>query len=146
MKNNPTDRMKDPFYAGLLFQIENIICQADDDAKSKGLQLTDSQVRSSLIRTQKKLQGGDPEIPQTNAREKILADLIDSLCRAPEALREETSADDGALQGKPLDILDWVRALETVEDSVKTRKSNIPGSRDYLEFLHAFIREAKGLR
>lgn len=38
--------MKDPFYAGLLFQIENIICQADDEAQSKGIRLTDSQIKS----------------------------------------------------------------------------------------------------
>ncbi|MEI6514360.1 MAG: hypothetical protein WCO77_00150 [bacterium] len=139
---NPIDRMKDPFYAGLMFQIESIICQVDNDAKINGLQLTDSQVRSSLIKAQKKLLGETPVIPQTNEREKILAGLITSLCLAPEALREE-AGNNG--EKKPLDILDWAKALEAVEDSVKTRKSDIPGSRDYLNFAQGFIRQAKGL-
>ena len=144
MKTNPTDRMKDPFYAGLLFQVENIINQADSDARSKGLQLTDSQVRSALIKTQKKLQGGEPEISETNEREKILAALIDSLIRAPNALMEQSTTEDGRAEEKSLNISDWVKALETVEDSVQTRKSNIPGSRDYLDFVHGFIGQAKG--
>ena len=139
MRSNPTDRMKDPFYAGLLFQIENIICQADDYAKTKGLQLTDSQVKSALIKTQKKLQGGEPDIPETNERERILAELVNSLIHAPDPLMEQTTTDDGRAEEKPLNISDWVKALETVEDSVKTRKSNIPGSRDYLDFVHGFI-------
>jgi len=146
MRSNPTDRMKDPFYAGLLFQIENIICQADDEAKTKGLQLTDSQVKSALIKTQKKLQGGEPDIPETNERERILAELVNCLIHAPDALMEQTTTGDGRAEEKPLNISDWVKALETVEDSVKTRKSHIPGSRDYLDFVHEFIGQAKGMK
>jgi hypothetical protein len=108
MKNNPTDRMKDPFYAGLLFQIEHIICQADDDAKSK-------------------------TIP-----------LIDSLCRAPQALTERITKDDGTVDDRPLSTSDWLKALETVEDSVKTRKCSTPGSRTYLDFAHGFMAQARG--
>ena len=63
MKNNPTDRMKDPFYAGLLFKIEQIICQVDDEAKRQGLELTDSQIRSALVKARKKVAGEDPDIP-----------------------------------------------------------------------------------
>lgn len=138
MKMNPTDRMKDPFYAGLLFQIENIICQADDDAVSRRIQLTDSQVRSALIKTQKKLQGGDPEIPETTEREQVMALLINSLINAPSNLKESGQ------EVKPIDLQDWLNALDTVEDSINTRKSSIPGSRVYLNFIHGFIDQAKG--
>ena len=76
--------MKDPFYAGLLFQIEQMICQADDEAKSKGQILTDSQIRSALIKTRKRVGGGGPDIPETNERERIIAKLINNLFQAPE--------------------------------------------------------------
>jgi hypothetical protein len=119
--------MKDPIYAGLLFQIESQLSQVDEVAQSKGVQLTDSQVKSALIKAQKKLQGGTPAIPQTNDREKLLAGLIDSL--------RDTTVDQHL----------WANALETVVGSIKTRTGNIPGSRDYLEFVQGFIRSAKGL-
>lgn len=144
MKNNPTDRMRDPFYAGLLFQIEHIICQADDDAKSKAIPLTDSQIRSALIKTQKTLKGQSPDIPATTDKDKLLAALIDSLCRAPQALTERITKDDGTAEDRPLRTSDWIKALETVEDSVKTRKSSTPGSRTYLEFAHGFMAQARG--
>lgn len=147
MTSKPIDRMKDPFYVGLLFQIESIICRADDDAKTKGLQLTDSQVKSALIKTQKKLQGGDPDIPETNERERLLAGLIERLIQAGSSSRVEHSANgDGRAEDGAPSTSDWAKALETVEDSLKTRKSNVPGSRDYLDFVHGFIGQAKGMR
>ncbi len=138
--------MKDPFYAGLLFQIEQMICQADDDARTKGLELTDSQVRSAIIKAQKKVQGDKPAISETNERERILAALIDSVCQAPDALMERVTADDGTEHDQPIETADWVNALETVQDSIKTRKSSVPGSRDYLNFVHGFIAQAKGTK
>ena len=145
MKHNPTDRLKDPFYAGLLFQIEQIICQADDAAKSQGLELTDSQVRSALIKAKKKVEGGDPDILEATERDRILAMLIDSLYQAPDDLIEQTTGEDGATHAQPLRISAWVKALEAVEDSVKTRKSSSPGSRNYLNFVQGFIRQANGI-
>ena len=144
MKHNPIDRMKDPFYAGLLFKIEQMICLADDEAKSQGLELTDSQVRSALIKAKKKVEGGEPDIPDATERDRILALLIDGLFQAPDDILEQTPGADGRVQEEPLRISEWVKALETVEDSVKTRKSNIPGSRDYLNFVHRFIQQAEG--
>jgi len=77
MKDSPTDRMKDPFYARLLFKIEQMICVADAEAKSQGLELTDSQVRSALVKAQKKVAGGEPDIPNATERDRVLAMLID---------------------------------------------------------------------
>lgn len=144
MGKDPTDRMRDPFYAGLLCQIEHIICQADGDAKSKGIRLTDSQIKSALNKTRKKLEGGAPEIPTGSEKDGIIAQLIDSLSLAHHDLMERQRDPNGTETDKPLDVTDWVRAIETVEDSVKTRKSHIPGSRDYLDFVRGFIEQAKG--
>ena len=143
MKNNPTDRMKDPFYAGLLFKIEQMICMADDEAKRQGLELNDSQVRSALIKAKKKVEGGEPDIPEVTERDRVLAMLIDGLFQAPDDILEQTTGAGGTVQEEPLRISEWCKALETVEDSVKTRKSNIPGSRNYLNFVHRFIQQAE---
>jgi len=143
MKDNPTDRMKDPFYAGLLFKIEQMICQVDDEAKSQGLELTDSQIRSALVKARKKVEGEDPDIPEATERDRILAVLIDGLFQAPDDIMEQIPGADGTVEEEPLRLSEWIKALETVEDSVKTRKSNIPGSRDYLNFVHRFIQQAE---
>ena len=143
MRTTPTDRMKDPFYAGLLFQIERIICQADEEAKNRGLQLTDSQVRSTLVKTRKKLLGGSPEIPKTNVREEILAELVWSLALAPVTMMKTKTAKDGTKEEHPLDLAEWVNGLETVESSMKTRAEKTPGSRGYLDFVHGFIAQAE---
>ena len=135
--------MKDPFYAGLLFKIEQIICQVDDEAKRQGLELTDSQIRSALVKARKKVAGEDPDIPEATERDKILAMLIDGLFQAPDDIMEQILGADGTMEEEPLRLSEWIKALETVEDSVKTRKSNIPGSRDYLNFVHRFVQQAK---
>ncbi|SFI19289.1 hypothetical protein [Nitrosomonas sp. Nm34] len=59
MKNKPRDRMKDSFYAGLLFQIEQMICQADDEAKSKGQILTDSQIIDRRLSKRERERGAE---------------------------------------------------------------------------------------
>ncbi|SDW17729.1 hypothetical protein [Nitrosomonas communis] len=69
MKNKLTDRMKDPFYASLLFQIEQMICQADDEAKSKGQILTDSQISRRLSKRERESEAEDRTFPrQMSAR------------------------------------------------------------------------------
>lgn len=135
--------MNDPYYAELLFQIEQLICQADDDAQSKGLQLTDSQVRSAILKAQKKVQGAEPGIPETNERERLLAALIDRIYQAPDGMVKRVLTEAGGMAEEPLPLADWAQALETVADSIKTRKSDLPGSRDYLGFLHGFIAHAR---
>jgi len=136
--------MKDPYYAGLLFQIEQMICEADDEAKCMGLQLTDSQVRSAMLKAQRKVRGEEPVISETNEREKILSALIDSIYQAPDYIMKRTMTDDGAEEEEPLPISDWRKALETVAGSIQTRRSNVPGSRCYLDFLHGFIGKTWG--
>ncbi len=136
------DRMGDPFYANLMFQIEQIICGSDGLAKEKGIVLTDSQVRSALIKTSKKLEGADPDVPQANERDKALAGLIGNLCRAWEGLGLLEISIDGAKHEKSVDVVAWIKAIEAVEDSLQIRKSPVPGSRCYLDYVQRFIADA----
>lgn len=141
-KRNPIDRMKDPFYARLLFQIERMICLADDEAKDAGVNLTDSHIRSALIKAKKLVQGEEPEVPQETDRDGILSQLIMSLYHAPDDILEERIHADGTREKQPLQVSHWIRAIETVMDSMKTWKGG-QGSRGYLDFLHRFLADAQ---
>mgnify|MGYP000878450488 FL=1 len=44
--------------------------------------------------------------------------------------------------GKEISPREWINALETVMDSIKTRTGSISGSRDYLDFLKGFMAES----
>jgi len=137
MKTHPADRMKNPFYAQLIFQAEGILSRADSAAKEKGIELSDSQVRSAVIKSMKTLKGQNPDIPKSNEREDLLAVLIESLVHAPDYLGIESLDPDAP--GVRIDKIHWINALETVADSIKTRKLDTPGSRVYLNFIHNFI-------
>ncbi len=145
MSSNPTDRMKDSFYAGLLIQIERMIYLTDKEARENGVELTDSQIRSALIKARKLAQGEAPAIPEATPRDQVLAKLIHSLQEAPGDLLVETRLPDGTIEEGPLPMVDWVKALETVMDSIKTRRRGLSGSRGYLSFLPGFLAEAGGL-
>lgn len=143
MSKNPTDRMKDPFYAQLLFHIESMICRTDELAKEAGITLTDSQVRSTLIKAKQIVDGADFNMPETNERENILSNLAMNIWHAPDEIMMETTDCEGKPQSEPLDLALWSNALETVADSIKTRKSNVPGSRCYLDYVQDFIADSQ---
>ena len=134
--------MQDPFYAGLLLQIESRICQTDTDATEAGMPLTDSQVRSAVVKARKMAEGGQPAIAGETPRDLILRDLAQMLSRVPDFLQEARTNAEGQTVRKPIDIKDWIKALETVLDSMKTRKVDQPGSRAYLDFAREFVAEA----
>jgi len=69
----------------------------------------------------------DPGYPAITEKDKLLAALIDSLCRAPQALTEPITNDDGTSEDKPLRVSDWIAALEAVEDSVWFHKGPSAG-------------------
>ena len=64
-------------------------------------------------------------------------------CGGLDSLREARTTSDGETIRKPIDLKDWAKALETVLDSMKTRKVDQPGSRAYLEFAREFVKEAR---
>ena len=144
MKNNAHDRMRDPFYAPLLLQIESAICWTDNEAKEAGLDLSDSQVRSALVKVRKLVQGHDPKIPQETERDQILWQLIMALWHAPDNLMEEGVGPGGEKTREPLELAHWDTALETVLSSMKIHQVDAPGSRAYLDFVREFIAGAQG--
>jgi hypothetical protein len=143
MGRKALDRMRNPFYAGLMFRIEELIFMVDEEAAEQGIELTDSQIRSTLIKACKMVQGADPVLDPTSDREKILADLAMHIYHAPDHITEGTADSDGE---RPLEISHWVNALESVQASIDVRRSTLPGSRGYLRFLRDFMAQARGKR
>lgn len=58
-------------------------------------------------------------------------------------MRLSSVSENGETVEEPLPPPFWANALETVADSIETRRSDAPGSRDYLDFLHGFMARAR---
>jgi hypothetical protein len=86
------DKMKDPFYAGLIFTLEQFIYEADQTAESVGVKLTDSQIQSTLIKAKKLCQAGTPKLTAQTEKEHILQNLMMSIYHAPDALMEQSDS------------------------------------------------------
>lgn len=125
------DLMRDPFYAGLMYFLESGICDLDRRAKEAGITLADSQIQSALVKLEKVLQGKNPGIPQESPRDRLLAEWIEDNRQPPVEAHKA-----------PVSTGDRILAVLAVLDSLKLRRSQLPGSRNYLDFLQDFIRQA----
>ena len=134
---NTTDIMKDPFFAPILFEIECRILACVRSAKADGIDMNDSQIRSTLNKVRKTSEGGKPQIPNESPSEKALAELHDDLIKVWAGFMSE----DSESNNKPLPTKAWTLCIRTIEDSIQ-RYATGPGSRGYQDFLVSFI--AKG--
>jgi hypothetical protein len=134
------DVMKDPFYAGIVFEIERKITEGDQIAKSRGFVLTDSQVISILTKVLGAANGKPAKIPAaSNPRDVFLGEWFTQLKDVREGILEAT---EGQNTAGPLQTADWVQSLHCVIESARLRKGTVPGSRHYLDFLGPFIEQA----
>lgn len=140
------DLMKDPFYAGILFAIESKIHEGDRLAASRGITLTDSNIRSLLIKTIHAAGGKLPQsIPASaGAKDQFLEEFLHQLIAAKNSVVEGQEMLDGTLEESPLPSTDWIKALEAAKESCAIRTGDEPGSRGYLDFLADFIPQADG--
>jgi len=136
--------MKDPFYAGIVFEIEHKVTEGDQIARSRGIVLTDSQVISVLTKVLGAAEGKPAKMPATsNPRDEWMAELFGKLKEVRGAIFEAES-DEDLETAKPLATVDWVTAIRCVIESARIRKGSAPASRDYLDFLGPFIAQASG--
>lgn len=140
------DLMQDPFYASILFAIESKIYEGDRLAVSRGITLTDSNIRSLLIKTIHAARGKLPQpVPASaGAKDQFLAEFLYQMIAAKDSVMERRESSDGTLEEIPLPCTDWIKALETAKESCAIRTGDEPGSRDYLDFLADFIPQAGG--
>jgi len=136
--------MRDPRYAGILLEIERALHGADRLATARGLLLTDSNIRSLLVRAIGEAKGKAPKSAATASAGKD--HFIDEAQRQLAAVRatifEEHDQPDGSVKRDPLPTADWIAALEAIKDSCSVRTTGEPGSRGYLEFLRGFLAQA----
>ena len=143
MANARTDMeaFRDPFLSHLCFHQEQMIQAADDHAAARGVTITDSNVRSAVIKARALTAGESPKFPEGRPRDTIVRKLSHAL----HAMRDElgvtddpdTPADDSAVEA--ISPRDWIAALDAVEASIALRKSPVPGARDYLDYARNFL-------
>ena len=140
------DLMTNPFYAAIMYSIESRIHAADQLVTTRGLALTDSQVRSALVRTINTAKGRPPApVPPSAAeKERLPADLAIRIGAARSDVAVEDPQPDGSVIEKPLPTADWLKALLAVRESCELRGDGRPGSRAYLDFLKDFIGQTRG--
>ncbi len=142
------DTMRDPRYSGILLEIERKLHEADRLAVARGLTLTDSNIRSLLIRAINDAKGKAPKSAENAASDKdgFLAEALQQLAAVRAAIVEERDQPDGSIQRRPLATVEWIASLEAIKDSCALRTGSMPGSRGYLEFLRDFLKNAAGSR
>jgi len=139
------DLMKNPLYAGIMYAIENRIHAFDQSVANRGLALTDSQVRSALVRTINAAKGRPPAPlpPSAAEKDRLPADLALEVEAARSDLAIGDPQPDGSVVEKSLPTADWIKALLAVRESCELRGDGRPGSRAYLDFLKGFIEQTK---
>ncbi|HSJ01429.1 MAG TPA: hypothetical protein VK956_03210 [Verrucomicrobium sp.] len=132
-----SDFMRDPAYAVPINLIERCILAAD---AGQGITLTDSLVRSAMVRATNIVKGKPSKQPwdMKNPKEALQAGLerrLLSLCLFPG----QSAPTEGT---KPSSVITrgiWQDAMKAVKDSSTIRATSEPGSRSYLDFLHRFM-------
>lgn len=138
------DTMRDPRYSSVLLEIERSLHEADHLASVRGLTLTDSNIRSLLVRAINDAKGKTArsvDVPASD-KDRLLAEAQQKLAAVRAAVVEERVRPDGTVERRPSAAADWIAALEAIKASAAVRTGPEPGSRGYLEFLRGFIRDA----
>jgi len=133
--------MKDPYFAHLMFMIEELIFDADIEAKENGITFKDSQIQSVLAKAKGLSAGKHPLIEDSTETDRFLKALILRIDNVPTCTSIQSGDEDGPISEEPLKRSDWILAIETTKASLKVRKSAFPGSRTYLDYLQIFVKE-----
>jgi hypothetical protein len=142
------DTMRDPRYALILLQIERCLHDTDKLAATRGLTLTDSNIRSLLVRAINEAKGKTAKSVETamSDKDRFLAEALPRLVAVRGAIFEAQDQPDGSIEHRPLPSADWIAALEAIRDSCALRTGREPGSRGYLEFVRGFLAKTAGSR
>lgn len=122
------DLIRGFFYAGVLFAIESKIHDGDRKAASQGIRLTDSNVRSLLVKAAKAVQGRPPQPAPESAspKDKQLAVLLQELIAVKDSLVVDESLPDGSVKRQAFSSADWIASLKAVRESCRLRSGGEP--------------------
>lgn len=134
---NYTDLLKDPYFSGIIFEIESAVHEIDSYLIGTGITLNDTDVKSCLQKAIGHSKGKKPSIPEKNEKEKGMKRITKSLID----LGEELMSDEDDID--PTAKKDWILSLKAIEHSLKLRKEMYGHARGYLDFLKDFIEDGK---
>ncbi len=141
------DLMTDSRFANHLFRIESVFAATDIHAAREGMVLSDSAIRSLLVKAINEAGGKGAKAPagKLSAKESLLAEALASLIGVRPLLKNVVEKDGKLVEtDEPISREIWVGLLETLKLSVETRGDGLPGGRGYLEFLKEFVEQARG--
>lgn len=138
---NKAHLMNDPFFAGIMFNIESTIHDADRAAAAAGMELKDSHIKSCLSKVKTFAKGRRPKAEPKTEREKLILELAESIDKLRPEIRESSDPEKEFRDATPISTADWFSAVKAVEDSLKNH--TMSGTRYYLNFLIGFIAEAR---
>ena len=134
---NYTELLRDPYFSGIIFEIERTIHEIDSDLIVAGITLNDTNVKSCIQKTIGYSKGKKPSLAEKNEKEKGIKRVTESLINLGEALTSEKEAIDPATKK------DWILSLKATAHSLKIRKEMGGQARSYLEFLKGFIEDGE---
>jgi hypothetical protein len=137
--------MRDPRFSPIFLQIERTLCTTDASAHARGVTLTDSNIRSLLVRAINDARGRTTKSAGMAASEKdrAIAGALRDLRTMRAAMVEERDQSDGSVERRPLSTSHWIAALETIKDSCESRRGPESGARGCLEFLREFLKDTE---
>ena len=125
----PSDLMRDPHFAGIMYRIEYCVHQFDrllaEEADEPPLK--DSEVKSALRKVIATLRKNPGRVP--GPKDAVEVELSEFLLM----MQQELEAGGAVSRG------DFIKTLFAVEDSLKTRREMAGHSRGYLDFLKEFF-------
>jgi hypothetical protein len=132
------------FNDGLLAQycslVEQLILSADETAAAEGIRLTDSAVKSALVKAVNLLRNRPPKNTGASPKDLLLTKLtgtVIGLREQVEAVPVEPGEEAPAIHPTRDE---WEHTLTAIIQSIETRMSGEAGGRNYLEFLPGFFK------
>ena len=129
--------LKSPYYSLIIFRIENIVHELDEELLDEGVTLNDTNVKSCLQKAIGHAKGKSPSFSDSNKKEEGMKRISMALVELGNRLLRGDENDE------PVIKKDWILCLKATEDSLKARKEMYGHSRGYLDFLKDFIEEGK---
>jgi hypothetical protein len=138
--------LKDPFYAQIIYMVEEKLHESDKLAATRGITLSDSAIRSALVRAMNEAEGKQSKTPPgPSPKDQFLAELVAQLAILRSCIDVASNEDDAKDESKlePLPRADWIIVLDAIKESCAIRTSSAPASRDYLDYIATFLAEAQ---
>jgi len=135
---NIQNLMKDPKFQDLMYRLESRIHDFDERAKSAGIVITDTNVKSVIRKFMGVIKGkSSSSSSDTTEVDRAMIDLTLLLVVFRENYDSEETGD------QKLGKKDWLLLLKALEDTLKMRREMYGHSRGYLDFLKGFLEEGR---